>query len=41
MGIGWFESAMTCDLERNDGFGIFQEADGRYTKELCSFLLRA
>ena len=39
--MGWFKSAMTCNLEGNDGFGIFWEADGRNTKELCSLLLRA
>jgi hypothetical protein len=39
--MGWFESAMTCDLEETDGFGIFWEADGRNTKELCNLLLRA
>ena len=41
VGMGWFEFAMTCNLERADGFCIFWEADGRNTKELCSLLLRA
>ena len=41
VGMGWLESAMTCNLEGTDGFGIFLEADGHNTKELCSLLLRA
>ncbi len=41
VGMGWFKSAMTWNLEGTDGFGIFLEADGRNTKEPCSLLLRA
>jgi hypothetical protein len=41
VGMGWFESAMTCNLEGTDVFGIFLEAGGHITKELCSLLLRA
>ena len=41
VGMGWFESALTCNLEGTYAFGIFLEAGGRNTKELCSFLLRA
>ena len=39
--MGWFESAMSCNLEGTDAFGIFLEAGGRITKELCCLLLRA
>ena len=39
--MGWFESAMTYNLEGTDAFGIFLEAGGRNTRELCSLLLRA
>ena len=41
VGMGWFEPAMTCNLEGTDVFGIFLEAGGCITKELCSLLLRA
>ncbi len=41
VGMGWFQSAMTCNFEGNDAFGIFLEAGGHNTKELCSLLLRA
>ena len=41
VGMCWFESAMTCNLEGTDAFGIVLETSGRITKELCSLLLRA
>ncbi len=41
VGMGLFKFAMTCNLERADGLGIFWEAVGHNTKELCSLLLRA
>ena len=41
MGMDWFESAMTCNLEGTDTLGIFLEASGRITKKPCSLLLRA
>jgi hypothetical protein len=41
VGMDWFESAVICNLEGTDALGIFLEAGGRITKELCSLLLRA
>ncbi len=41
VGMSWFESAMTFNLEGIDAFGIFLEAGGHINKELCSLLLRA
>ena len=41
VGMSWFESAMTCNLEGTDAFGIFLEAGGHITEELCSLLLKA
>ena len=41
VGMGWFESAMTCNLEGTDAFCIFLEAGGHITKDLCSLLLSA
>ena len=39
--VGWVGSNLLCNLEGTDAFGIFLEAGGRNTKELCSLLLRA
>ena len=41
VGMDCFESAMTCNLEGADVFGIFLEAGVCINKELCCLLLRA